>query len=143
MAIHSPRRKPKKRLTRKEKGKKKMLEYGTDRDVSDRRESDYEKSEEGQSIVNPASSRKASTLANEQLCQYTRQKNTVLQFGYNEYMAHLYAYMTHVPEVRERESYAEATKDANWRATLEEKMRALAENELWDLVHALKSVKPI
>ena len=89
------------------------------------------------------SAEKASTSANEQLCRSTRQKNLVVRFGYNEYMAHLYAYMTHVPEVRERESYAEATKDANWRATLEEKMRALAENELWDLVHALKSVKPI
>ena len=58
-------------------------------------------------------------------------------------MAHHNAYMTHVVEVREPESYAEAAKDANWRATMEEEMRALAENETWDLVDAPKGVKPI
>ena len=58
-------------------------------------------------------------------------------------MAHHYAYMTRVAEVREPESYAEAAKDANWRATMEEEMHALAENETWDLVDALKGVKPI
>ena len=35
-AMHSPRRKPRRRLTRKEKGKKKMLESGTDKNKSDR-----------------------------------------------------------------------------------------------------------
>ena len=30
-------------------------------------------------------------------------------------MAHHYAYMTKVAEVREPESYVEAAKDANWR----------------------------
>mgnify|MGYP000400278799 CR=1 FL=1 len=44
--VHSPRRKPRRRLTRKEKGKKKMSEYNTDKDESDRRESDSEKSED-------------------------------------------------------------------------------------------------
>ena len=34
-----------------------------------------------------------------------------------------------VAEVRELESYAEAAKDANWRATMEEEMHALAEKE--------------
>ena len=34
-------------------------------------------------------------------------------FRYNDYMAHHYAYMTHVVEVREPESYAEAAKDVN------------------------------
>ena len=52
-----------------------------------------------------------------------------MRFGYKEYMAHQYAYMTRVPEVRERESYAEAAKDANWHATMEEEMRALTGNE--------------
>ena len=55
----------------------------------------------------------------------------VVRFGYNDYMAHHYAYMTLVPE-----SYAEAAKDANWHATMEEEMHALAENETWDLVDA-------
>ena len=64
-------------------------------------------------------------------------------FGNNEYMGHHYAYMTHVAEVCEPESYADAAKDANWRATMEEEMCALAGNETWDLVDAPKGVKPI
>ena len=59
-----------------------MMEYGTDRDESDRRESDSEKSEEGPSKANG----KASTSANEQLRRSTRQKNPVVRFGYNEYV---------------------------------------------------------
>ena len=66
-----------------------------------------------------------------------------MRFGYNEYMEHHYAYMTRVAEVREPESYAEATKDANWRAAMEEEMRALAKNETWELVDAPKGVKSI
>ena len=66
-----------------------------------------------------------------------------MRFGYNEYMAHHYAYMTRVAEVRELKSYAEVVKDANWRAAMEEEMHALAENETWDLVNAPTGVKPI
>ena len=33
--------------------------------------------------------------------------------------------MTRVAEVREPESYVEAAKDANWRATIEEEMHIL------------------
>ena len=66
-----------------------------------------------------------------------------MRFGYNEYMAHHYAHMTRVAEVREPENYAEVAKDANWRAAMEEEMHALAENETWDLVDAPKGVKPI
>ena len=51
--------------------------------------------------------------------------------------------MTRVAEVREPESYAEATKDTNWRATMEEEMHTLAENETLDLVDAPKGVKLI
>ena len=58
-------------------------------------------------------------------------------------MAHHYAYMTRVAEVHELESFAEAGKDASWRASMEEEMHALAENESLDLVDALKGVKPI
>ena len=54
-----------------------------------------------------------------------------------------YAYMTNVVEVREPESYAEATKGANWHATMEEEMRTLRKNETWDLVNAPKGVMPI
>ena len=45
--------------------------------------------------------------------------------------------------MHEPESYAEAAKDANWRAAMEEEMRALTSNETWDLVDAPKGVKPI
>ena len=38
------------------------------------------------------------------------------RYGYNEYMAHHYAYMVKMAEVCEPESYVEATKDTNWRA---------------------------
>ena len=58
-------------------------------------------------------------------------------------MAHHYAYMARVVEMRELESYVEAAKDANWCATIEEEMRALAENETRDLVDAPKGVKLI
>ena len=44
-------------------------------------------------------------------------------------MGHHYAYITRVAEVHEPESYAQVVKDANWRAAMEEEMRALAENE--------------
>ena len=40
-----------------------------------------------------------------------------------------YTYMTRVAEVCESESYAEAAKDAKWRAEIEEEVCALAENE--------------
>jgi hypothetical protein len=52
-----------------------------------------------------------------------------MRFKYNEYMAHHYAYMARVAEVREPESYKEAAEDANWRTAMEEEMHALAENE--------------
>ena len=44
----------------------------------------------------------------------------------NWYKARLVAYMTRVAEVREPESYAQAAKDANWRAAMEEEMHTLA-----------------
>ena len=58
-------------------------------------------------------------------------------------MAHHYAYMMKVVEVLEPESYAESSKDTNWRATMEEEMPALAANDTCDLVNAPKGVKPI
>ena len=58
-------------------------------------------------------------------------------------MAHHYAYMTRVAEVRELESYVEAAKDTNRRAAMEKEMRALTECETWDLVDSPKGVKPI
>ena len=121
-AVHSPCRKPRRWLTRKEKGKNKVPDYDTDRKESYRRESDFEESDDGSSRAKSTSAEKASTSANEQLHQTTRQKNPVVRFGYNEYMMHHFAYMTCVAEVREPECYAKAAKDANWRAAMEEEM---------------------
>ena len=42
-------------------------------------------------------------------------------FVYNEYMAHHYVYMTHVVDVCELESYAEAAKDTNLCVTMDER----------------------
>ena len=58
-AMHSPRKKPRRRLTRKEKGKKKVSDSGTDRNESDRRESDSEGTCDGSSKVKSASTEKA------------------------------------------------------------------------------------
>ena len=49
-------------------------------------------------------------------------------------MAHYYAYMTKVAEIREPESYAEVAQDTKWRAAMEEEMHALADTETWSLV---------
>ena len=80
-AVHSPRRKPRRRLTRKEKGKRKVLDSGTDKNESDRRESDSEGTGDGSSKMKSASTEKASTSANERLCGSSRQKNPVMRFG--------------------------------------------------------------
>ena len=80
---------------------------------------------------------------NHELCQSTRLKNPIKRYEYNDNMAHHYAYMTRVAEVREPESYVEAAKDGNWHAVLEEEIHALTDNETWDLVDALKGVNVI
>ena len=51
--------------------------------------------------------------------------------------------MTRVAEVCHPESYVEVTKNANWRAVIEEEMHALLENKTSDLVDAPKGVKQI
>ena len=45
-------------------------------------------------------------------------------------MAHHHAYMTKVAEVLEPESYGKAAMDTNWRAAMEEEMRALDANNV-------------
>ena len=66
---------------RKEKGKEKMSGYETDRNQSDRQESDSEKNYDGPSRAKSVSAKKASTLANEQLPRSTCQKNPIVRFG--------------------------------------------------------------
>ena len=45
--------------------------------------------------------KKAISTANEKLCRSTREKNSVSQFGYNNYMAYHYAFMMKVAVDRE------------------------------------------
>ena len=127
--MHSPRRKFRRWLTRKEKGKKKMLKCGTDKDDSDQSDSNSEKNEDEPSEMKSESAKRAFRSTKLKLHQSTRQKNLVMQFRYNEYMVHHYVYMTRVTKVREPESYVEVSKDANWCATMEEEMHALVENK--------------
>mgnify|MGYP000072978367 CR=1 FL=1 len=141
--MQSPRRKSRRRLTRKQKGKMKAPEYGTETETSNQRESDMATGKDVPPRVRSESGERATKSATQKLRRSTRQKNTVMWFGYNEYMAHHYVYMMRVAEVHEPESYADAAKDTNWRAAMEEEMCALAENETWDLVDAPNGVKPI
>jgi hypothetical protein len=135
-AMHSPCKRPKRRFTRKEKGKRKVSDADTQREESCRREADSEAQGAG-------TSGEKSVSGNGRLRRSTRMKRPVERFEYNEYMAHHYAYMTRVAEVREPESYAEAAEDANWCVAMEEEMHALAENETLDLVDTPAGVKPI
>ena len=52
--LHSPRKKPRRRLTCKEKRKKKVSDFGTDRNESERRESNYEGIGDGSSKAKSA-----------------------------------------------------------------------------------------
>ena len=69
-------------------------------------------------------------LGNHELRRSTYLKNPVKRYGYNEYMAHHYAYMTRVAEVREPESYIEVVKVVNWHAAMEEEMRSVETNSV-------------
>jgi hypothetical protein len=96
-AVHSPRKQPKRRFPRKEKGKRKVSDADTQRDESRRREADSEAQAAG-------TSGEKSVSGNGKLHQSARTKKPVERSGYNEYMVHHYGYMTRVAEVREPES---------------------------------------
>jgi hypothetical protein len=106
-AVHSPRKQPKRRFTRKEKGNRKVSDANTQRSESCRREDDSEAQGAGTSAEKFVS-------GTGRVRRCTRTRRPVERFGYNEYMAHHYAYMARVAEVREPESYAEAAEDASW-----------------------------
>ena len=78
--------------------------------------------------------KRALKSASEKLRPSTCHKKPVIRYGYNEYMAHHYAYMTKAVEVCELESYAEASQDAKWRSAMEEEMWTLDANDTWDFV---------
>ena len=88
--------------------------------------------------------KKALEGASQKLRRSSRMKNPVVRYGYNEYMAHHYAYMMKISEDREPETYAEAAEDPRWIEAMREEMRALVENDTWDLVPASETMpKPI
>ena len=131
------------RFTRKEKGKKKMSEYDTGQ-----AESNQSGSESGKNGVESPRKRsksveKATKSTNLEFLRFTRQKNHVKRYGYNQYMVHHYAYMVKVATMPEPESYVEATKDPNWQKAMEEEMHVFTENETWDLVDVPTGVNPI
>ena len=64
----SLRKEPWRRFTRKEKGKKNMPEYDTDRDESDRSESVSRKNEEGPLETESESAKRALKSTKEKLC---------------------------------------------------------------------------
>jgi hypothetical protein len=105
-------------FTRKEKGKMKVSDADTLNDESGGSLSDSETQGGETSGEKSAPVEKASTSRNERLRRSTRTRNPVVRFGYNEYMAHHYAYIARVAEVREPKSYEEAAEDANWRTAI-------------------------
>jgi hypothetical protein len=86
--VHSKHRKPRRGFTHKEKGKKKVSEADTLSDESRQSESDSETLGGGTSGEKSAPVEKASTSRSESLRRSTHSRNPVVQFGYNEYMAH-------------------------------------------------------
>ena len=89
--VQSPRRKPRKRLTCKEKGKKKMSKFENLEGTSDQSDSDEAMSEDGPSELRSKSAKRALKSAIEKLRRSTHHKNPLILYGYNEYMAHHYA----------------------------------------------------
>ena len=126
---------------RREKGKKKSQEYDFGSVESVRSESDIEPVGKEPLQKRSKSAEKVVKSGNHELRRSNHLKNPINRYGYNEYMVQHYAYMTRVVEVCELESYVEAAKDANWRAAMEEEMRALTNYETWDLVDAGECIK--
>ena len=88
-----------------DKGKAKMSEY--EDDPSDDNESTHSLDSEfggfDVPIIRSTGVKKAVTSTNEKLCRFTREKNPVSRFSYNDYMAYHYAFMMKVATVREPE----------------------------------------
>ena len=100
-------------MTRKEKRKKKLLEYDTDKEESEWSKFDTRKNENRNLETKSESAKRALKSVNQKLRRFTRQNNPMMRYNSNEYMAHHYVYMTKVVEMREPESYVEAAKDKN------------------------------
>ena len=94
--VHTPCKEQRRQYTRKEKGKMKMPEQGTDKGVSNQGEFDTIREEEPQEVRSDATTM-ALKSANEKLHQSIHHKNPMNGYGYNEYMGNHYAYMMKVP----------------------------------------------
>ena len=86
-----------------------------------------------QSVNSKYEIKKAPEVTKGKLHQSNRQKNPIVRFGYSEYMAHHYAFMM-VTTDQEPETYKEASQDPRWIEAMREEMRALFDNDTWDLV---------
>ena len=77
-----------------DKGKAKMLECEDDN--FDDTESTHSLNREFCGLDVPIGVKKALTSANQKLCHFTREKNPVSRFGYNDYMVYHYAFMVRI-----------------------------------------------
>ena len=82
----------------------KMSEYGIDAETSDRSESYMARSKEGPPKTGSKSGERATKSANQKFRRSTRHTNPVIQYGYNEYISHHYAFMVKLATVHEPES---------------------------------------
>ena len=78
--------------------------------------------------------KKSPRVTKGKLRQSNRQKNPIVRFGYNEYMAHHYAFLMKFAADQEPETYKEAAHDPRWIEAMREEMRASFDNDIWDLV---------
>ena len=113
-----------------DKGKAKMSEYEDDH--FDGNESTHSLDSEYNGfdvpIIRSPRVKKALTPTSEKICHYTREKNPVSPFGYNNYIAYQYGFMMKVATVRESENVSEAAKDLRWIEAMNEEMQALCKN---------------
>ena len=115
--------------TRRKKKKGKMPEQEA-KDTTSCEDSDHSP----RSVDSKYEMKKATEVTKAKLRQSNRQKNPIVRFGYNEYMAHHYAFMMKVAADQEPETYKEAAQDPRWIEAMREEMRALFDNDTWDLV---------
>ena len=76
-------------------------------------------------------------------CRSTQEKNVVNRFGYNNYVAYHYAFITKVAIVGEPKKNSEAAKDRRWVEAINEEMQELSKNKTWDLVSSSHLQKEI
>ena len=96
-----------------------MSEYEDTNDNASTHSLDSESEGIDISIIQTVGAHKALETANEKLRHSSQEKNLVIRFGYNDYMAYHYAYMMKVTLVR----------DPRWVVAMNEEIEALCKNE--------------